>query len=188
MKEKNSYNLLVFCGSKPGNNKAYTAACDELAKHMKTYDFGLVYGGGKVGIMGAIADACMKEELYVCGVIPTFLKEKELAHLGIDECIEVESMHARKQLMFEQADAIVALPGGIGTLEEWIEMMTWKQLNIHNKPLAFLNTDGYYNNFMSFLKQMCETGFLDQESVDQIICEEDPKSLMEQIKKDMIVI
>lgn len=178
-----SRNLLVFCGSKPGMSKAYTESCKELARCMKAHKYNLVYGGGKVGMMGAIADACLSEELYVTGVIPKFLEDKELAHPQANEMISVESMHERKLKMFQLSDAILALPGGIGTMEELFEMFTWKQLRLHDLPIAVLNTEGYYNPLVNMLNQMVEQGFLDDSFVNGLVIEESPEELMNKLSQ-----
>jgi uncharacterized protein (TIGR00730 family) len=152
--------LAVFCGSQPGGNPAYLAACAELADALVRRNIELVYGAGNIGLMGALADAVLARGGHVIGVIPRLLVEREVAHKDIQDLRIVDTMHQRKALMAQLSDAFLALPGGIGTLEEIIEVFTWSQIGFHDKPCGFLNTGGYYDRLFTFLDQMVEEGFL----------------------------
>lgn len=155
--------VCVYCGSSPGREPSYKAAADALGASLGQNGLRLVYGGGTRGLMGAVAAATMAAGGEVTGIIPRFLMNKEatedaLTHL--DELIVTEDMHERKHAMFERSDAFVALPGGIGTLEEIVEIMTWAQLGRHEKPIVFANVDGFWNPMLSLIDHMKEAGFL----------------------------
>ena len=136
--------VCVFCGSSPGARPSYRAAAERLAEAIAVRGLDLVYGGASVGLMGALADAALARGGRVIGVLPRALATKELAHHGLTELLVVDSMHERKAQMAARADAFIALPGGIGTLEEWFEVLTWSQLGFHAKPCALLDADGYF--------------------------------------------
>jgi uncharacterized protein (TIGR00730 family) len=152
--------VCVYAGSNPGNDPAYAEAARELAALLAERGIGLVYGGGKVGLMGVIADAAMDAGGEVIGVMPQALIDREIGHVGLTELKVVDSMHERKALMAELADAFVALPGGIGTLEELIEVYTWSQLGLHDKACGVLNVNGYYDALAAFLDHAVDAGFL----------------------------
>lgn len=152
-------NVCVYCGSSNGNEPAYLEAGQEFGRILARSGVGLVYGGGGVGIMGAIARSVMAEGGRVTGIIPEFLCAKEVQLKEITEFIVTDSMHTRKWTMFERSDAFVALPGGVGTLEEVIEMMTWAQLGRHNRPIVFLNLNGFWDPLISLLDHMIKEGF-----------------------------
>jgi uncharacterized protein (TIGR00730 family) len=152
--------VAVFCGSKSGNNPLFAEHAAELGKLLAALKVKLVFGGGKKGLMGAIADAALKHEGAVMGVIPKFLVEWEQQHEGLTELAVVTDMHTRKKMMYDLSDAAIVLPGGIGTLDEVFEMLTWNQLKIHNKKIYFLNTGGFYNFLLLHIKQMEKEGFL----------------------------
>jgi uncharacterized protein (TIGR00730 family) len=156
-------NLAVFCGSSAGVRPSYAAAAVALADAMATRGIGLVYGGGSVGIMGVIADAALARGLPVIGVIPRHLQEKELGHASLTRLDVVETMHERKARMAELADGFIALPGGIGTLEELFEVFTWGQLGLHARPVALLDVEGYYGALTRFLDTAVTEGFLRSE-------------------------
>ncbi|NBB86973.1 MAG: TIGR00730 family Rossman fold protein, partial [Bacteroidetes bacterium] len=143
--------VCVYCGSRPGSRPAYADAVKRTARVLVRQGITVVYGGASVGTMGQLADAALNAGGRVVGVIPEQLVEKEVAHPGLTASHTVDSMHARKALMSEQADAFIALPGGLGTLEELFEMWTWSQLGIHRKPIGLLNVDGYYDRLIDFL-------------------------------------
>ncbi|MEM9461709.1 MAG: TIGR00730 family Rossman fold protein [Myxococcota bacterium] len=145
--------ICVYCASSPGRNDTITAATRALGQLLVDEGIALVYGGGSVGLMGLLADTVMAGGGRVHGVIPTRLFSKEIAHTGLTELIEVDSMHERKTRMFELADAFIALPGGFGTLEEVAEVTTWAQLGLHQKPIGVLNIDGYYDALLAFLQR-----------------------------------
>jgi uncharacterized protein (TIGR00730 family) len=143
--------IAVFCASANGANPAYKDAAEELGRELAAHDLGLIYGGAKVGLMGAVADATIAAGGYVVGVIPHVLVDKEVAHSGITELHITETMHTRKALMAERADAFLVLPGGYGTFEEMFEVLAWQTLKIHAKPVVLLNTAGFYNKLLDFL-------------------------------------
>lgn len=155
--------ICVYCGSQPGRDTRYVEAGRTLGRSMARHGLRLVYGGGTRGIMGAVAEGVMQGGGSVTGVIPEFLMEKEATHeaLGrLDELIVTDDMHRRKHAMFERADAFVTLPGGIGTLEEIVEIMTWAQLGQHSKPMAFANIAGFWDPILGLIEHMSREGFL----------------------------
>jgi hypothetical protein len=152
--------LAIFCGSKEGNNPAYLQAAKELAMLMAQYKIELIYGGGKKGIMGSVADTVMSQGGIVRGVIPRVLVDWEHQHEGISELLVVDDMHVRKRKMYDLCDAAVILPGGYGTLDELFEILTWNQLSIHDKKVFVLNTNGFYNHLIEHLQSLEKEGFL----------------------------
>ncbi|MBL8643497.1 MAG: TIGR00730 family Rossman fold protein [Rhodospirillaceae bacterium] len=160
--------LCVFCGSQFGDNPAFRMAAEALGRALAAHKAALVYGGGKVGLMGACADGVLAGGGQVVGVIPTFLRDKELAHSKAQEMIVVPDMHTRKRIMFERADAFCILPGGIGTLDEFFEIITWRQLHVHNKPIIILNVDGYWDHMKGLLDTIIHRGFAHQ-GHDQLV-------------------
>ena len=163
--EFNGKSICVYCGSQPGNTPAYMDTAWQLGKHMAQSNYRLVFGSGTSGIMGQVAKSVKEHGGVVVGIIPEFLFQYEANGLGEDMYDEVhvtDTMHERKQKMFELSDALVALPGGIGTLEEIVEIMTWAQLGRHTKPMAFLNTNGFWNPMLDLLNHMKSEGFFHQ--------------------------
>lgn len=152
--------ICVFCASSLGEREQYRLAAEALGHTLARHGIRLIYGGAKVGLMGAVADAVMQSGGAVTGVIPHFLSGKEIAHSGLNELILVESMHERKQKMSQLADGFIALPGGYGTLEELLEIVTWAQLGLHHKPIAVLNINGYYDHLIKLLDHMTAEGLL----------------------------
>jgi uncharacterized protein (TIGR00730 family) len=152
--------LCVYCGSRPGLAPAYAQAAAELGTLIGRSGGQLVYGGGHAGLMGVVADAALAAGARVVGVIPQALVERELGHTGLTELHIVQTMHERKQLMAERSDAFVALPGGIGTLEELFEVWTWRQLGYHDKPVGLLNVAGYYDRLLAFIEATERQGFV----------------------------
>ncbi|MFE3847010.1 TIGR00730 family Rossman fold protein [Flavobacterium sp. LB3P45] len=152
--------ITVFCGSSFGNEKNYELQAFLLGSVMAKKNIDLVYGGAKVGLMGAVANGVLSENGNVFGVLPRFLMSKEVAHDNLTELIIVESMHERKTRMNELSDGVIALPGGFGTLEEFFEMLTWGQLGLHKKPIGILNVDGFYDLLLQFIQKMVDSGFL----------------------------
>ena len=152
--------ITVFCGSKSGNQQAYTLEAAALGKWMANHNIELVYGGGNKGIMGALANACLANGGKVLGIIPKLLLEWEAQHDGLTELIITEDMHDRKKLLYEKGDAAMVLPGGIGTLDELFEMLTWNNLKIHNKKVFILNVNGFYNALIQLLDTMDKEAFL----------------------------
>jgi hypothetical protein len=157
--------ICIFCGASDPSRPALRQAMEELADGMLQRGWGLVYGGGRVGLMGVAADRIMTGGGRVLGVIPRQLSSRELAHGGLTELIEVDSMHARKAIMYESSDAFVAMPGGFGTLDEIMEILTWKQLGIHQKPVVFANIEGYYDAMSQFFQRAQADGLLKPEYV-----------------------
>jgi uncharacterized protein (TIGR00730 family) len=153
-------NICVYCGSSPGKNPLYIEAAKTFGTLLSQYGVGLVYGGGGIGIMGAVARAVLAGGGHVTGIIPDFLLMKEGDFREVSEQHVVPDMHKRKMMMFERADAFVALPGGVGTLEEIIEIMTWAQLGRHGKPIVFANINGFWNPLLELLDHMREEGFI----------------------------
>jgi uncharacterized protein (TIGR00730 family) len=152
--------LCVFCGSSAGSRVEYGRAAVSLAGELARRGTRLVYGGGNIGLMGILADAAIDRGVHVTGVIPQGLADKELAHHGVSDLRIVDSMHARKALMTELSDGFAALPGGIGTFEEWFEVLTWNQLGIHRKPCGLLDVAGYYDDLIALLDRSVAEGFL----------------------------
>lgn len=174
--------LCVYCGSSPGRDPAYRETAYSVGQLLAAEGITLVYGGGNIGLMGAVADGALAAGGRVIGVIPAALVRKELAHEGLTELHEVPTMHARKERMAAEADAFLALPGGLGTLEEIFEALTWTQLKFHEKPCAFLNVRGYYTPLFGFLRNMTEARFLRAEHLDSIILEEDAGTALERLR------
>lgn len=154
------FRLAVFCGSAEGNSPVYGVSAFALGKLCAEQQIGIVYGGAQVGLMGAVADGALRHGGEVIGVIPTFLRTKEIAHDGVTELIQVETMHERKMIMSTLCDGVVILPGGFGTMDEMFEMLTWSQLGLHSKPIALLNLNGFYNGLIDCMQTMVKEGFL----------------------------
>ena len=152
--------ITVFCGSSFGTEAIYTEQATLLGETFAKENIELVYGGANVGLMGAVADGVLNNGGKAIGVLPNFLRSKEIAHLGLTELILVESMHERKTKMNDLCDGVIALPGGFGTLEELFEMLTWAQLGLHKKPIALLNINGFYDSLIKLTENMTEKGLL----------------------------
>lgn len=161
--------LCVFCGSSSGYHPAYEKASQELGKWLAEEKLTLVYGGGSVGLMGSLANSVMEHGGKVIGIIPRFLYELEVGHDGVSELIIVDSMHERKQKMAELANGFIALPGGIGTLEELFEIFTWSQLALIRKPVALLDINDFYKDLISHMHHMVREGFLKAENLDSLL-------------------
>ncbi len=174
--------ICVFCGARPGNDPKYLAAAETAARQIAKAGLTIVYGGGRVGLMGAVADAALQIGGRVVGIIPRFLADKEIEHKGLSEIHVVESMHERKTMMEELSDGFVALPGGAGTLEEIFEQWTWAQLGIHTKPIGFLNSDGFYDPLVTMIHNMRSAEFIQEELVDMLIVEREIHSLIMRFK------
>ena len=155
-----AFSICVYCGSRPGTEPAFAEAARQVGLWIAQNKGQLVYGGGHNGLMGMMADACLQAGGRVVGVIPKALVDKEWAHTGCSELHVVENMHERKRLMAERADAFLAMPGGIGTFEEFFEVWTWRQLGYHDKPVGLLNIKGYYDNLLAFLSTSVQQGFM----------------------------
>jgi len=174
-----SFSLCVYCGSRPGNTPEFAALAREVGRWIGHNGGQLVYGGGHNGLMGILADAALDAGARVVGVIPKALVEKEWAHTGCTELHIVENMHERKRLMAEHADAFLALPGGIGTLEEFFEVWTWRQLGYHDKPVGLLNLGGFYDSLLAFLNSAVGTGFMNGWQMDLIATGSDAPQLLQ---------
>ena len=170
--------LCVYCGSSFGITSNYTDAARNLAQALVERNIGLVYGGGNVGLMGVIADEVMRLGGHVTGVIPKALVRKEVGHRQISELHVVENMHERKAMMADLAEGFIAMPGGIGTLEELFEVMTWAQLGFHDKPIGVLNVDGYYEALLAFLQHTVQQGFLRPQHEGLLMVEPDVTALL----------
>jgi hypothetical protein len=175
--------LCVYCGSNSGSRPAYVKAATDLGTVLARRGVELVYGGGRVGLMGAIADAVLAADGKVIGVIPEALAAREVAHLGLKDLRVVRSMHERKALMVELSDAFIALPGGFGTLEEFCEVLTWAQLGLHRKPHGLLNVEGFYDALLSFFDHAVAENFIRAEHRELVVAETDPERLIELLLK-----
>lgn len=173
--------LCVYCGSATGRDPVYAKAARELGLAIAQRGMSLVYGGGHVGLMGIVADAALAAGAKVTGVIPTALMDSEVGHTQLTELRVVKDMHERKALMAELADGFVALPGGIGTLEELFEVMTWLQLGYHRKPVGLLNTQGFYDDLLRMLNKQRDTGFLKPVHHALLITEADTAALLDRL-------
>lgn len=173
--------VCVYCGSRPGRLDSYGQAAQRTGEEIARRGWQLVYGGGKVGLMGQVADAAIAGGAAAIGVIPQRLMEREVGHAGLSELHVVQTMHERKQLMADRADAFIALPGGIGTFEELFEAWTWSQLGYHRKPLGLLNVDGYYDALLGFLDHTVAEGFLWPQQRETLIVQTDPVALLDAI-------
>jgi uncharacterized protein (TIGR00730 family) len=174
-----SKKILVYCGSSKGHNPVYEQEAKKLVHALKRYDCELIFGAGSVGIMGVLADEYLKIGGQCVGVIPSFMEPWEVKHTEIQECFVTESMHARKQLMANRADGVIALPGGFGTLDELFEMLTWKQLDLHQMPISILNTNGYYDHLLVQMQHMVDEGFLKMPNLEALQVEQDPDVLID---------
>jgi uncharacterized protein (TIGR00730 family) len=174
--------ICVYCGSSPGSRRSYTQTAEAFGRLLAAKGITIVYGGGNVGLMGALADGALAADGKIIGVIPERLVAKELAHNGVTELHRVESMHERKLKMVELSDAFVALPGGVGTLEEIFEVFTWAQLGIQSKPCAFLDVDGYYDRLFHFLEHMAAQRFLKPDHLGSLIRTDDPRELLARLQ------
>lgn len=171
--------VCVFCGSSVGNQKAYTEAAEAMGTLLARRGIGLVYGGGNVGLMGVVADAALKAGGEVIGVIPQALFDREIAHTRVTELRVVDSMHARKAMMADLSDAFVAMPGGVGTFEEFFEAVTWTQLGLHRKPCGLLNVNAFYTPLAAFIDQAVSDGFIKPVHRATIVVDDNPARLID---------
>jgi uncharacterized protein (TIGR00730 family) len=181
------FRVCVFCGSKSGRDQVYRETAEQLGKLLVARGLRLVYGGGSVGLMGVIADAVLAAGGQVTGVIPRMLATKELLHTGVQNMHVTDSMHSRKARMEELSDAFVALPGGFGTLEELLEIITWAQLGIHKKPVGILNVAGYFDPFIQLIDHAIVQGFIKPKHRQLIVCASDPASLLDELVRYRVV-
>lgn len=185
MTQKNELmkSICVYCGSNFGNRNSYLEAAQSLGVQMAERGITLIYGGGNVGLMGAVADSVLAAGGKVIGVMPQALVDKEIAHTGLSDLRVVGSMHERKSLMASLADAFIALPGGLGTLEEFCEVVTWTQLGFHHKACGLLNIDGFYNRLISFLNHATQEQFIRSQHRSIVLVGETPVELIEKLSQ-----
>lgn len=175
------HSIAVFCGSKPGKNSLFESHTRELGHLLANNNITLIYGGGNKGLMGTIANAVLEKNGKVIGIIPEILSDREHSHHGLTELLVVETIHIRKQLLYEKCDAAVILPGGYGTLDEVFEMLTWNQLNIHDKKIFFMNTGGFYNHLVDHIRRMQDEDFLYDHPDNKIKVLNEPAELLKYI-------
>lgn len=168
----------VFCGSGTGADPLYARAATDMGRALATAGIELVYGGGAVGLMGVVADSVMASGGRVIGVIPSGLFSREVAHGAISELHHTATMHERKALMYELSDAFVALPGGLGTLDELFETLTWAQLGLHDKPVGLLDVAGYFNGLVQFIESTVQAGFTKERHVQRLLSDPSPEALL----------
>jgi uncharacterized protein (TIGR00730 family) len=185
MKENlnNIHSLAVFCASSDGNDKEIYETAYSVGRHMAGQDIRLVYGGSKLGLMGQVAKGIMDHNGKATGVIPDFLKTKEVVHPGLDKLITTHDMHERKLTMNELSDAFLALPGGFGTFEELFEIVTWAQLGLHRKPIGLLNIGGFYDDLINMLEKMCAKGLLKPENLDILLISDNFEELLMEMRE-----
>lgn len=174
--------ITVFCGSSFGNDGIFEAQARALGQTLARQGIHLVYGGAKVGLMGAVADGALEAGGKVFGVLPNFLRTKEIGHEGLTQLYLVESMHERKTKMHDLCDGVIALPGGFGTMEEFFEMLTWSQLGLHKKPIGLLNVDGFYDPLLTMVESMVEKGFLKEIYRKMLLASGDIDDLLNQMR------
>jgi uncharacterized protein (TIGR00730 family) len=173
-----AFSICVYCGSRPGDDPGFAQAAQQVGTWIGEHGGQLVYGGGRNGLMGLVAEATLAAGGTVVGIIPTALVEKEWAHHGCTELHVVDTMHERKSLMADKADAFLALPGGIGTFEELFEVWTWRQLGYHDKPVGILNNRGYYDQLLAFINQVVSNGFMGNWQTELVTVGQEPQKLL----------
>ena len=174
--------IAVYCGSSAGPNEIYRQQAAQLGRYLAGNNIHVIFGGGKVGLMGILADAALEAGGKVTGVIPGFLHVKEVAHSKLTELITVETMHQRKALIEEMSDGAIALPGGFGTLDELFEMLTWGQLGLHDKPVGLLNTNGFYDQILAVIDRMVNEGFIKDQNRDMVLVSDSIEELVETMR------
>jgi uncharacterized protein (TIGR00730 family) len=185
LKKKTNFRMkriTVFCGSSFGTEEVYKQQAILLGQTLAKQNIELVYGGANVGLMGAVADGVLGKRGKVIGVLPHFLKSKEISHEGLTELILVDTMHERKTKMNDLSDGVIALPGGFGTLEEFFEILTWGQLGLHKKPIAILNIHGFYDPLIILVQTMVDKGFLKQVNQQMLLVSDEIDELLEKMK------
>lgn len=173
----NMHQVLVFCASSSGHAPVWIEGAKAVGRYIGSHGMNLVYGGGKIGLMGAVADATLAAGGEVVGVIPEFLDTVEVGHRELSQLHVVKTMHERKAMMSELSDVVIALPGGFGTMEELFEMLTWAQLNLHQKPIGLLNINGFYDKLLEFIEDMVSSGLLKPHNRDLLIVSENVEDL-----------
>ena len=180
--EKNNMkSIAVFCGSSEGNDKEIIDTSYKLGKTLAQKEITLVYGAAKIGIMGKVAQGAIDNQGKTIGIIPIFLKTKEIVHTELTELIITDNMHDRKVIMYEKSDGFIIIPGGFGTMDEFFEITTWGQLGLHTKPIGILNTNGYYDALIAQCKMMVSRGFLKQENLDAVVVDVTIDGLLEKM-------
>ena len=174
-------NIAVFCGSSMGNDSIIVSEAYTLGKTLAQQNMTLVYGAAKIGIMGIVANGALENNGSVIGIIPSFLKTKEIVSEDLTELIVTSNMHDRKVIMYEKSDGFIIIPGGFGTMDEFFEITTWGQLGLHTKPIGILNTSGYYDALISQCKTMVDKGFLSQENLDAVVVDDTIGGLLEKM-------
>lgn len=174
--------ITVFCGSSFGSDDVFKEQATLLGQTLAKQNIQLIYGGADVGLMGAVADGALNSGGKVVGVLPQFLQAKEITHKQLTELILVETMHERKTKMNDLCDGVIVLPGGYGTLEEFFEMITWAQLGLHQKPIAILNIDGFYDDLIKLVQTMVDKGFLKQINREMLLINDDISELLEMMR------
>lgn len=174
--------ITVFCGSSSGTEEIYTTQATLLGETFAKRNIELVYGGANLGLMGAVADGVLNNGGKAIGVLPNFLRSKEIAHKQLTELILVDTMHERKTKMNDLCDGVIALPGGFGTLDEFFEMLTWAQLGLHKKPIAILNVDGYYDALIAFVQTMTDKGLLKEENQKMLLVSNSIDDLLDKME------
>lgn len=175
--------IAVFCGSSTGSDPVYEADALLLGQTLAASRIELVYGGAKVGLMGAVASGVLDAGGRVTGILPRFLQTKEVAHESLTELILVDTMHERKKIMHDRCDGVIALPGGFGTMEEFFEVLTWGQLGLHRKPVGLLNTAGFYDSLINFFQHMVQKGFLREINRDMVLVSDDVHGLLDRMTR-----
>ncbi|MFN3224978.1 MAG: TIGR00730 family Rossman fold protein [Hyphomicrobiales bacterium] len=180
--------VCVYCGSRTGQNPAYETAAQSLGEALASSNIRLVYGGGSVGLMGTVARACLDAGGKVTGVIPRFLEEREVMLRRVEDLVITDDMHERKRRMFDEADAFVALPGGIGTLEEVVEMITWAQLGRHKKPVLLADIGGFWGPLTELMDHMIDEGFITQQTMIRYLITEDVSQIVPKLRDEVAVL
>lgn len=175
--------VTIFCGSSSGVSKRFQDDAQTMGRLLAEKQIDIIFGGGKIGLMGTVADACLQHGGKVTGVIPKFLLTKEVAHDGLTQMHVVTTMHERKMMMHDLGEAFIALPGGFGTMEELFEMLTWAQLGLHPKPIAILNSGGYFNHLIQFIHHMYHQGFISDTHRDLVLVHEQPEILLSMMER-----
>lgn len=174
--------IVVFCGSSSGTDTVFEKYAYALGKTLADQRIGLVYGGAKVGLMGAVANGALENGGEVIGILPRFLGSKEIAHEHLTELIWVDTMHQRKTRMNELAEGVIVLPGGFGSMEEFFEMLTWSQLGLHTKPIGILNVNGFYDGLLAFIQTLVDKGFVKPSHQDMVLTAPDIEDLLHRMK------
>lgn len=175
--------ICVYCGSRKGNNPKFSELAKQAGREIAGRNWGVVFGGGRIGMMGELANAALTEGGDVIGVIPTHLKEREVAHKGLTDLHETQDMHTRKALMESLSDAFLVLPGGFGTLDEFFEILTWRQLGLHNKPIFLLNSEGYFDGLIQYTDNAVKHEFIHKESLSLFHVCNDLDSCFQQLER-----